>query len=160
MFVTTLSYSDDDGWTVEVIDIETAFLEAELKEDVWIEIFDGYEFAFGEIYQTRYVMLLLKAMYGLVQPRAHSTRFFWKILTSEEVRMVQSKADPCLFYKQDGNGKLTAMMVIHIDDCAISGKKEMIDEIKKSIAKWLSVKDEGRLSTHLVSDMSGMLMAV
>ena len=63
--------------------------------------------------------------------------------------MVQSKADPCLFYKQDGNGKLTAMMVIHVDDCAISGKKEMIDEIKKLIAKWLSVMDEGRLSKHL-----------
>ena len=40
------------------------------------------------------------------------------------------------------------MMVIHVDDCAIAGKKEMIDEIKKSIAKWLSVKDEGRLSKH------------
>ena len=28
---------------------ETAFLEADLKEEVWIEIPDGYEFAFGEI---------------------------------------------------------------------------------------------------------------
>ena len=56
--------------------------------------------------------------------------------------------------------KLTAMMVIHVDDCAISGKKEMIDEIKNSIAKRLSVKDEGRLSNTSVSDMSGMLMAV
>ena len=52
-------------------------------------------------------------------------------------------------YKQDGSGKLTAMMVIHIGDCVIAGKKETIDEIKKSIAKWLSVKDEGRLSKHL-----------
>ena len=38
---------------------------------------------------------------------------------------------------------------VHIDDCAISGKKETIDDIKKSIAKRLSVKDEGRLSKHL-----------
>ena len=63
--------------------------------------------------------------------------------------MVQSKVDPCLFYKQDGNGKLTAMMVIHVDDCAIAGKKETIVEIKKSIAQRLRVKDEGRLSKHL-----------
>ena len=63
--------------------------------------------------------------------------------------MVQSKADPCIFDKQDGNGKLTAMMVIHVDDCAIAGKKEMIDKGEKSIAKQLSVKDEGRLSKHL-----------
>ena len=45
-----------DCW---VIDIETAFLEAELKEEVWIEIPDGYEFAFGEIDRTRYVICLL-----------------------------------------------------------------------------------------------------
>ena len=90
-------------------------------------------------------MLLLKAMYGLVQALRAFYETLRKILTSTEVRMVQSKVGPCLFYKQDGNGKLTAMMVIHVDDC----KMEMIDEIKKSIAKWLSVKDEGRLSKHL-----------
>ena len=81
-----------------MIDIETAFLEAELKEEVWIEIPDGYEFAFGEI--DRYVMLLLTAMYGLVQAPRAFYEMFQKILTSAEVRMVQSKADPCLFYKQ------------------------------------------------------------
>ena len=76
MLVITLSYSDLDGWTMEVIDIETAFLEAELKEEVLIEIPDGYEFAFGEIDWTRYVMFLLKAMYGLVQaPRAFYETF-------------------------------------------------------------------------------------
>ena len=70
MLVITLSYLDEDGWTIEVIDIATAFLKAELKEEVWIKIPDGYEFAFGEIDRTRFV-LLLKAMYGLVQaPRA------------------------------------------------------------------------------------------
>ena len=67
--------------TIEVINIETAFLEAELKEEVWIEIPDGYKFAFGEIDQTRYVMLLLKAMYGLYKPRAHSTRRFGRSLS-------------------------------------------------------------------------------
>ena len=36
MLIIRLTYSDEDGWTVEVIDIETAFLEAELKEKVWI----------------------------------------------------------------------------------------------------------------------------
>jgi hypothetical protein len=41
------------------------------------------------------------------------------------------------------------MMVIHVDDCAIAGKKETVAEIKKAIAKQLSIKDEGRLSKHL-----------
>ena len=146
MLIITLSYSDEDGWTIKVIDIETVFLEVELKEEVWIEVPDGYEFALDEIDWTQYVMLPLKAMYGLVEAQCAFYEMFWKILTSAEVRMVQSKVDLCLFYKQDGNRKLTAMMVIHVNDCAITGKKETIYEIKKSIAKWLSVKDEGRLS--------------
>ena len=50
-------------------------------------------------------------------------------------------------YKQDGSGRLTALMVIHVDDCAIAGKKSTVEEIKKAIAKRLSIKDEGRLST-------------
>ena len=64
--------------------------------------------------------------------------------------MLQSKVDPCLFYKQEGSGRLTALMVIHVDDCAIAGKKTMDEEIKKAIAKRLSIKGEGRLSKHLV----------
>ena len=48
MFSITLIRSND-GWIVHIIDIETAFLEAFLKETVWIEVPDGYEFAFGEI---------------------------------------------------------------------------------------------------------------
>ena len=96
MLVITLSYSDGDRWTIEVINIETAFLEAELKEERWIKISDGYEFAFGEIDWTRYVMLLLKAMYGLVQALRAFYETFRKILTSTEVRMVQSKVGSCL----------------------------------------------------------------
>ena len=86
MLVITLMYADGE-WTVEVIDIETAFLEADLKEEVWIEIPDRYEFAFGEIDQARYVMLLLKAMYGLVQaPRAFYETFH-QTLTSADIGM-------------------------------------------------------------------------
>ena len=148
MLVTTQMYADAE-WMVEVVDIETAFLEADLKEEVWIDIPDGYEIAFGEIDQVRYIMLLLKAMYGLVQAPRALYETFRKILTSADIGMLQSKVDPCLFYKQDGSGRLTALMVIHVDDCAIAGKKSTVEEIKKAIAKRLSIKDEGRLSKHL-----------
>ena len=49
MLVIRLMYADGE-WMVEVIDIETAFLEADLKEEVWIEIPDGYEFALSLIH--------------------------------------------------------------------------------------------------------------
>ena len=58
---------------------------------MWIEIPDGYEFAFGEIDWARYVMLLLKAMYGLVQAPRAFYETFRKILTSADIGMLQSK---------------------------------------------------------------------
>ena len=148
MLVITLMYAAGE-WNVEVIDIETAFMEADLKEEVWIEIPDGYEFAFGEIDQVRYVMLLLKAMFGLVHAPRAFYETFRKILTSADIGMLQSKVHPCMFYTQDGSGRLMALMVIHVDDCVIAGKKSTEEEIKKASAKRLSIKDEGRLSKHL-----------
>jgi hypothetical protein len=129
MFTITLSWSKD-GWISHIIDIETAFLEAFLKVKVWIEVSDGYEFAFGEINRAETVMLLEKAMYGLVQAPRAFYETFRKILTSTEVSMIQSKTDPCLFYKME-KGELMAMMVIHVDDCAIAGRPETVSEIRK-----------------------------
>ncbi|WP_317202153.1 Ty1/Copia family ribonuclease HI, partial [Janthinobacterium sp.] len=148
LIVITLFYSAE-GWIVGCIDIEVAFLNADLKEKVFIEIPDGYEFAFGDIDRENFLMLLEKAMYGLVQaPRAFYEKFR-AVLTSKEVGLTQSKVDPCLFYRLCAKGLLEAMMVIHVDDCAIAGKPETVDQIKKAIAKLLSTKDEGLLSKHL-----------
>ena len=148
LIVIALSYSAD-GWIIGCIDIETAFLEADLREVVYIEIPEGYEFAFGDIDRVEFLMLLEKAMYGLVQaPRAFYEKFR-EVLTSKEVGMIQSKVDPCLFLRFDKEGLLEAMMVIHVDDCAIAGKPETVAGIKKAIAKLLSMKDEGLLSKHL-----------
>ena len=56
-----------NGWINGAINIEVAFLEAILKEETWIEIPDGFEFAFGGINWTMNILFLKKAMYGLVQ---------------------------------------------------------------------------------------------
>ena len=124
MLMSTQMYADGE-WTVEVIDIETAFLEADLKEEVWIEIPDGYEFAFGEIDWARYVMLLLKAMYGLVQAPRAFYETFRKIPTSADIGMLQSKVDPCLFYKQDGSGSLTALMAVSYTHLTLPTNREV-----------------------------------
>ena len=144
LLVMTLLYR----WRCCCIDIETAFLEAVLKEETWIEVPDGYEFAFGKVDRKNQVMLLLKAMYGLVQAPRAFYETFRTILTSQEVGMVQSKVDPCMFYRMKDN-LLEAIMVIHVDDCAISGMPETVENIKRAIGKQLSVKDEGILSRHL-----------
>ena len=71
-----MSNMKSKGWVVGLIDIETAFLEADLEEPTWIEIPEGYEFINDKVDKVKNVALLKKAMYGLVQaPRAFYNKF-------------------------------------------------------------------------------------
>jgi Reverse transcriptase (RNA-dependent DNA polymerase) len=144
-----VTISLNKGWVVHVIDVETAFLEAKLDEPTWIRIPEGYEMFFGELNREEHVLFLEKAMYGLVQaPRAFYKTFI-KILTSSGVGMIQSKADPCVLYSLDSKGELEAAMAIHVDDCLICGSESTVTRIKEAIKKFLSIKDEGKLSKFL-----------
>ena len=137
------------GWVCHSIDIETAFLEADLEEPTFVEIPDGYEFAFGEVNRATTVWRLLKAMYGLVQAPRAFYETFRKILVSDLVGLKQSRADPCLYFRHGDDGSLAVVLTVHTDDCAICGTPAVVAAVKKAIASKLSIKDEGLLSKHL-----------
>ena len=40
--------------------------------------------------------------------------------------MTQSKADPCVFFKLDDQGKLRFIVSITVDECSVAGIKEDI----------------------------------
>ena len=81
---------------VDQIDVETAFLEGELKpnEYIYLKCPDGMNLERDECLEVR------KGMYGLVQ----ASRIYWlkmcKFLTSEKGGMKQCGADQCLFVKE------------------------------------------------------------
>ena len=81
---------------VDQIDVETAFLEGDLKEDeyIYLKCPDGMELEEDECLEV------IKGMYGFVQ----ASRIYWlkmcKLLTSERVGMKQCAADQCLFVKE------------------------------------------------------------
>ena len=149
----------EEGWVIDKIDIETAFLEAELDEDdrVFVEIPDGIEWVIDDLtdatkteeYKRNNVWLLTKAMYGLVQAPRKFYEKFRRVLTSKDVGMVVSEVDPCMYYKFDSQGTLVAILIHHVDDAIITGHKNIVREIKAAISKVMGVKDEGTLSKHL-----------
>ena len=55
------------GLKVYCYDVKRAFLNANLEEDVYINIPDGYEANYGEIDKEQYCIKLNKALYGLRQ---------------------------------------------------------------------------------------------
>lgn len=104
-------------------DIGTAYLNSELKEEVYMEQAEGYEIGSDMVY------ILDKTLYGLPQSgRAWFETFSAKL---KEMGYVQSKSDKCLFMKTTSTGKI--YVVIYVDDGLFAGKnkKELLAEIEK-----------------------------
>jgi len=145
-------YAMDKGqdWKIDVIDVETAFLNADLEETVYIKKPEG------STIKESYVPLN-KALYGLVQaPRAWFKRmstYLRGIGEQEGLTVEQSKIDPCLFYIRKGN-TLTGMISLYVDDCIIAGPNEIVELLKKKISEEFNIKDLGSISKYLGVDYS------
>ena len=86
------------GWSCEAIDVEAVFLNADLDEDVYVEIPQGYDSGGNK----NQVYKLLKAVYSIVQAPCCWSKTFTKSLITKGLE--PSKVDPCLFILRE-NGK-------------------------------------------------------
>ena len=141
-------FFDDKGWEAEMLDIEAAFLEATLDEDVYIDWPEGLVmFGFVDEEETHNTVLKLeKAMYGAVQaPLA-----FWKENANHLRRMgmMQSKTDPCVWYKVKDD-KLWLIVAVYVDDIVYSGDEEARQWFKNEVQKRFKITDLGKLKKHL-----------
>ncbi len=128
------------AWEVKQIDVESAFLNAELKEDVYLKQPKGYEMEEGK------VLKLNRALYGLVQaPKAWMETFIKQV---EILGYKRSWTDPCLMTKSN-RGEVILCMTIYADDCLIAGKEEDVEETIQGIEKIFKVKRMGDAGTYL-----------
>eukprot|EP00980_Cylindrotheca_fusiformis_P025459 scaffold13757_cov82-Cylindrotheca_fusiformis.AAC.1 len=138
-----------EQWEVEMIDIEAAFLEADLDEDIYIEWPEGVkEFGyFKEEEMKGRCLKLEKAMYGCVQSPLMFFKTYSKHLLA--IGLTQSLADPCIWYKQDENYELLLIVAVYVDDCIVAGLKREIDKLKVDVQKRFKITDLGPLKKHL-----------
>ena len=101
-----------------IIDIETAFLNGELEEEIYMDVPEGMEAEPDEC------LLLLKSLYGLVQSARQFFSKFREVLL--RLGFSQSRSDPCLFSKQI-NGSLL-LVAIYVDDCYVIGNNPDIEQ--------------------------------
>jgi Reverse transcriptase (RNA-dependent DNA polymerase) len=145
-------------WTVNVIDVETAFLNADLEEEVYIKIPNGLEKFAGKKFKPGQVLRLNKALYGLVQAPKAWVDTFSKILVS--CGLAQCKTEPCVFHKRKIDTRKfctvyaqpALMVAIYIDNSLICGEKELIEDLKDKISKHVNITDLEILSRHLGVD--------
>jgi len=115
------------------LDIKAAYLNAEVDEELYMEIPDGFE--------NRGFWKLNKAIYGLKQAgRMWNNKINNTLLN---LNFVRSKSEPCVYYRKDNKNNISCILAIYVDDIIISGKKNEINYIKTEIKKIFDLSDIG-----------------
>lgn len=125
-------------YDLEQMDAKTAFLNARLEEDIYVEIPQGFQANPG------HVLRLSKSLYGLKQAPRVWNEMLHKFLT-EEQGLVQSKVDPCLYFVP---GKL--WVAIWVDDFLIMSADTVLKQnFKQAISAKFKMHDLGPVSRFL-----------
>ncbi len=109
------------GWKTRQVDFSNAFVQANLTEDVYINLPPMFEGPNGKT-SKELVMKLNRSLYGLVQ----APLCWYNHLKAEMAKagFERSKLDPCLFY---GHGMV---VLCYVDDCLFFGPNlKDIDQI-------------------------------
>ena len=130
------------GWEIHHLDVKTAFLHGELKEEVYVTQPEGFEVKGkeGKVYKLR------KALYGLKQaPRA------WSVKLNQILRgfsFQRCTKEPSLYRREDKAGYL--LVCVYVDDLLVTGSNlQSIALFKREMASTFEMSDLGRLTYYL-----------
>ena len=120
-------YKHDEGWVCESYDVEAAFLEPSMKDlEMYIGLPEGLvELGFMSKEEAdKHCILLQHSMYGNVDAALRWILMKTEYLTSKKIGMIQSRADPCVFFKKNEQGEAMLVIAMTVDDCAIAGSQK------------------------------------
>ena len=133
-------------WEVEAMDVKTAFLYGELKEEIYMEQQEGFVVK-G---QEKKVCKLVKSMYGLKQARR-----VWYELIADTLRRklgferIHSDAGVYVLCQRGGN-QTKIILILYVNDLLLMGNDlSMINKIKKKLGEAYHMKDLGATQSYL-----------
>lgn len=142
-----LAYAASEGWAVHHMDVKSAFLNGELKEEVYVAqppgfVVDGKE---------QKVLRLVKALYGLRQaPRAWYTKLDASLLSLGFHRSASEHA----VYMRGANAR-RLVVGVYVDDLVITGGNHSeLDQFKKEMRETFQMSDLGLLRYYLGLEVS------
>ena len=139
-----LSLAASFNLDVQHMDFQTAFLNSEIKEELYMEVPDGVPNTDAQGRQL--VCKLNKSIYGLKQaPRC------WNELLNDwmlQQGFARTDADPCLYVRAVGDNIAKAMLVtVWVDDLIIvTGDAEALVELKTALTTKFKMKDLGKIA--------------
>nr|GEV81007.1 ribonuclease H-like domain, reverse transcriptase, RNA-dependent DNA polymerase [Tanacetum cinerariifolium] len=137
-----LAIAANNKWEVHHLDVKSAFVHGDLKEEVYVTQPEGFikRQNNGEVYR------LIKALYGLRQaPRA------WNIKLDNTLKSLDFKkcALKQAFYTKTSKDS-TQLIGVYVDDLIITGTpKKEIDKFKAQMEEKFKMSDLGLLAYYL-----------
>jgi hypothetical protein len=133
-------------WELEHMDVDTAFLNAPVQEEIYVTMPPGYKQRATGSTGKPLVCRLRRSLYGLKQaPRNwNSVMNTWLV----DYGFVRSAADPCLYVKFEpgGGGGTILVVVLYVDDLIIaSNSASAAAAFKSALRAKFKVKDLGAL---------------
>ena len=137
---TLLALSAHRGMLIHQMDVNTAFPNAAVNEDIFMYPPDGLHTP------PNHILKLNKALYGLKQaPREWNHTIHVFIIS---LGFSQSKSDPCIYTKNTGLDLI--YIAIYVDDILIACVHDnVINDLKLSVSNRFSVKDLGPMKYFL-----------
>ena len=137
-----IAIAAQEKWELHHLDVKTAFLNGEIKEDIYITQPEGFEVKGKE----DHILKLKKALYGLKQaPRAWNSRLNEVLLKQGFVR---SKCDYGVYLTAEIQERI--IIGVYVDDMIITGSKShRIMEFKEGMKQVFEMTDLGILSSYL-----------
>ena len=139
---TVIALAAKYGLKLHQMDVTTAFLNGDLKEEVYMQQPEG----FVEKGKEHLVCRLCRSIYGLKQ----SPRCWNSVLDSKLKSMgfEQTMGNPCIYVKEEC-GEIF-IIAVYVDDILLAGKTDQkINEVKQALAELFKMKDMGELHHFL-----------
>lgn len=126
-------------WEIHQVDIKSAYLHAEIKEDIYMRAPPGYLKQGDE----GKVLKLLRCLYGLKQ-----AGFEWSEKLASvflKIGFTRSQIDQAVYFKR--SDKKHMVITVSVDDMAVTSRyPEHITKFKDELRKYFDISDLGELN--------------
>ena len=131
-------------YEVHMLDVQTAFLNADVEEDVFVKMAPGYET--NDEPDAHLVVKVKKSLYGLKQ----SPKNLFSMIDVElaVIGFRPLKSDPFVYVYEDETGFV--VLTLYVDDILFfSASKPLLNKLKKELMNWFEMSDIGDVSRIL-----------
>ena len=131
-----IALASSRGWEVHHLDVQTAFLHGDLKEDVYVAQPKGFavEGKEGKVYK------LHKALYGLCQALRAWNEKLNKVLG--ELNFVKCTKEPTLYQRQYKDQYL--LVAVYVDDLRVTSSSiGLVEDFKRGMSRKFEMSDLG-----------------